>query len=163
MDPQQCREQFARHLANETELLGVLEQQLLSEHELLVANDIEKLEVASTTRQQTIARLLRIHEERGRLCRARDLSPDAAGFSALLAWCDPEGTLAAAQGDCATHAERCRAQNERNGALVTARLKRVGGMLGMISGEPATDTYKPRAAAQASAFATTGRMVSISA
>lgn len=163
MDPQECRERFARHLADETELLGTLEQQLLSEHDLLVANDIEGLECASSLRQQTIARLLRVHEERGRLCKARNLAPDASGFAALLAWCDPEGSLATAQGGCAIHAERCRAQNERNGALVTARLKRVGGMLGMISGETTPGTYQPRATARTSAFATAGRMVSISA
>ena len=163
MEPQECRDRFARHLAEETELLQTLEQQLQHEHELLVANDIEALESASTVRQQTIARLLRVHEERAGLCKMRNLPRDAAGFASLLAWCDPTGSLAGAQGLCATHAERCRAQNERNGALVLARLKRVDGMLGLITGQNALHTYQPRTTARPSPYITAGRMVSISA
>jgi flagellar biosynthesis protein FlgN len=163
MDPQECRDRFARHLAEETELLTALEQQLVHEHELLVTNDIEGLESVGTARQQTIARLLRVHDERGKLCKTRGLTSDAGGFAALLAWCDPQGSMAAAQGECATHAQRCREQNERNGALVTARLKRVGGMLGMITGESAPNTYQSRTSARSPAYASAGRMLSTSA
>lgn len=163
MEPQACREQFARHLADETDLLIALEQQLRREHELLTANDIEGLENASGTRQQTVARLLRLDDERRGLCRVRNLAQDTGGLAALLAWCDPTGSLATAQARCATHAQRCREQNERNGALVTARLNRVSGMLGMIAGDNPARTYQPRLGARAPAFPTAGRMVSTSA
>lgn len=164
MEPQACREQFARYLSDETELLISLEQQLHSEHELLVANDIEGLEKASGMRQQTVARLLRLDEERRGLCRVRRLAPDAAGLAALLAWCDPAGSLATAQALCTTHAERCRDQNERNGALVTARLNRISGMLGMLEGSNPASTYQPRSSgARAPALQPAGRMVSTSA
>jgi flagellar biosynthesis/type III secretory pathway chaperone len=162
LDPKDCRERFARHLADETALLKLLEEQLHREHELLAANDIEELEMAGVARQQSVARLLRVHDERSNLCRARNLAPDEKGFAALLSWCDPEGSLAAAQAECATHARRCREQNERNGALVTARLNRVGGMLGMIAGEPAAGTYQSRTSTRTATFAA-GRMLSTSA
>jgi flagellar biosynthesis/type III secretory pathway chaperone len=69
--------------------------------------------------------------------------------------------LAGSLRDCAQLAERCRAQNERNGLLVNARLNRIGGMLDMLS-DPAGDaTYRPRAGRYAAAPA--GRMVSVSA
>ena len=165
MEPQACREQFARHLADETALLISLEQQLQHEHGLLATNDIDGLEKASGTRQQTVARLLRVDDERRGLCRVRKLPPDAKGLAALLAWCDPTGSLADAQAQCTTHAQRCREQNERNGALVTARLNRVGGMLDMIAGDNPANTYQPRAGVRAAtAFQQpTGRMVSTSA
>jgi flagellar biosynthesis protein FlgN len=164
MEPQTCREQFARYLSDETELLIGLEQQLQREHEFLAANDIEGLESASGMRQQTVARLLRLDEERRGLCRVRNLSSDAAGLAQLLAWCDPAGSLAAAQALCTTHAQRCRDQNERNGALVTARLNRVSGMLGMMEGTNPASTYQPRnSAARAPAYQPSGRMVSTSA
>lgn len=163
MEPQDCRERFARHLADETGLLTALEQQLQHEHELLASNDIDGLASASSARQQTVARLLGLHEERGNLCRARNLTPDGKGLAALLAWCDPTGSLADAQARCAVHAQRCREQNERNGALVTARLNRVGGMLGMIAGGNGAGTYQPGAGMRASAFPATGRMLSASA
>jgi len=163
LEPHACRERFARHLADETELLIVLEQQLLREHEMLVEDDIEGLESAGGLRQQTVARLLRVHDERRELCRARNLDADDGGFATLLAWCDPQGSLASAQERCALHAQRCRRQNEHNGALVNARLKRVSGMLGMLGGPNAARTYQPRTAGRASAFATAGRMVSTQA
>jgi flagellar biosynthesis/type III secretory pathway chaperone len=164
MEPQACREQFARHLSDETDLLIGLEQLLQREHELLSANDIEGLEQAGAVRQQTVARLLRLDEERRGLCRVRKLPADAAGLAQLLAWCDPTGSLAAAQALCATHAERCRDQNERNGALVTARLNRISGMLGMLEGSNPASTYQPRnSGVRASTYKPAGRMVSTSA
>jgi flagellar biosynthesis/type III secretory pathway chaperone len=163
LDPSDCRDQFARHLAEEVALLKVLEEQLRGEHALLVANDVEGLEQAGAARQESVARLLRIHDARNRLCRARQLATDPQGLAALLAWCDPEGSLAGAQAECAMQARRCREQNERNGALVTARLNRVGSMLGMICGEPASETYQSRAAVRAVALASAGRMLSTSA
>lgn len=153
---------MARHLADETSLLRLIEEQLRREHALLVANDIEGLDEAGVERQKAVARLLRVHDERGNLCRRRKLVPDEKGFAALLAWCDPEGSLRDAQAACAAQAHSCREQNERNGALVTARLNRVGGMLGMIAGEPVSGTYQSRVSARAPAF-TAGRMLSTSA
>jgi flagellar biosynthesis/type III secretory pathway chaperone len=163
LDPADCRDQFARQLAEETALLKVLEEQLRGEHALLVANDVEGLEHAGAARRESVARLLRIHDARNRLCRARRLAPDAQGLAALLAWCDPEGSLARAQAEGAMHARRCREQNERNGALVAARLNRIGSMLGMIAGQPDRETYRPHAAVRAVALAAAGRMLSTSA
>jgi flagellar biosynthesis/type III secretory pathway chaperone len=148
-------------LSDEATLLAQLEQQLLHEHQHLAANDVESLENAGGARQQTLAKLLRIDDERNVLCRQLGYGAGHTGLAALLAWCDPRGTLAAAQGDCAQLAQRCRTQNERNGALVTARLGRVTGMLDMLSDNNASRTYDSRLARNAAAPA--GRLVSISA
>lgn len=153
--------QLSRLLSEETRLLGELEQQLAKEHEFLAANDVDSLERAGETRQQTVAKLLRVDDERRALCRMAGQATDRVGLGALLTWCDPTGTLAAAQGEAARRAEACRAQNERNGALVTARLTRVAGMLDMISNNSTARTYEPGATRNAPAPA--GRLVSVSA
>jgi flagellar biosynthesis protein FlgN len=164
MQPQACREKFARHLADEILLLEVLEQQLKHEYELLAANDVEGLDKASGARQQTVAQLLRLDDERRSLCRVLNRAPDRDGLAALLAWCDPQGSLAAPQAECATRAQRCRDQNDRNGALVSARLTRVSGMLGMINGSDAkSNTYQPHSAARSTGSQPVSRMVSTSA
>ena len=133
-----------------------------TEHELLAANDVEGLDAAGSARQDTVTRLLRIDDDRRNLCRMTGRGTDQVALGQMLAWCDPQGTLATAQADCAVRAQRCREQNERNGALVSARLSRVAGMLDMLSGNLAEKTYAPRAGTHA-APVPTGRMVSISA
>lgn len=161
MQADACRAQFARILTDEAGLLTTLEEQLRHEHELLAANDVEGLESASNARQDTVAKLLRIDDERRGLARLLGQNPDQVGLAALLAWCDPQGTLAGIQGECAERAQRCRDQNERNGALVTARLTRITGMLDMLADNTASRTYAPHASARTAAAS--GRMLSITA
>src|SRR5688500_4818951 len=161
MDQPTCRTRLARLLADETALLTQLAQQLQQEHEHLAANDVERLEQAGETRQQTIVKLLRLEDDRRALCRQLGRDMDRNGLALLLAWCDPEGTTAAAQATCTELAGRCRTQNERNGALVTARLPRVTGMLDMLGDSATPRTYDQRFARAAAVPA--GRMVSVSA
>jgi flagellar biosynthesis/type III secretory pathway chaperone len=161
VDQHACRAQLARLLTDESALLTQLDRQLLAEHDLLKSNDVDGLEAAGSARQETIAKLLRIEDERRSLCRMLGRGNDKAGLAALFAWCDPQGSLAGPQSTCAQLAERCRAQNERNGALVTARLKRVTGMLDMLADNTSTRTYQPGASRYAAPQA--GRMLSISA
>jgi flagellar biosynthesis/type III secretory pathway chaperone len=88
---------------------------------------------------------------------------DAAGVNGLLAWCDPAGSLAQMYTLCAEAAARCRDQNDRNGALVMARLNRVNSMLGMlnISGNDARTYGNPKPHAQGRDRA--GRLVAVTA
>ena len=144
MDRETCRIRLARLLTEENALLATLTQQLKQEHELLAGNDVDGLEKASGTRQQTIAKLLRLEDERQGLCRQLGRNADRSGMAALLAWCDPAGTLAPAQSECASLAGACRAQNERNGALVAARLMRASSMLDLLTGNNAPRTYDQR-------------------
>ena len=161
MDQSTCRARLARLLAEETAALSQLEQQLQHEHELLATNDVEGLEQAGECRQQTIGKLLRLEDDRRALCRQLGHDLDRDGLALLFTWCDSQGTLAAAQAACTELAGRCRKQNERNGALVTARLTRVTGMLDMLGDNAAPRTYDQRFARAAAVPA--GRMVSVSA
>jgi flagellar biosynthesis/type III secretory pathway chaperone len=147
MDAAVCRSQLERLLRDETSLLALLEQQLESEYGLLKSNDITGLDQAGAARQDTVLRLLRVDDERRQLARLQGKGDDQFAMAALLQWCDPQGSLAGHYGQCATQAQRCRDQNMRNGALVTARLARVSDTLRQITSVPNTArTYSPNPA-----------------
>jgi flagellar biosynthesis/type III secretory pathway chaperone len=165
MEPQACHAQLAHLLTDEQALLALLTQQLQREHELLTANDVEGLELAADARQSSVAKLLRLDDERRNLCRLLGQSADQTGLGALLQWCDPTGSLQPAHGEISRLAQRCREQNDRNGMLVNARLSRVSGMLDMLNGgsAPSGKTYESRGIQRGPAKPQAGRMVSVSA
>lgn len=134
MDPRICREHLERLLIEEAATLARLEGLLEKEHEFITSNDVDALEKAGEDRQSCITALIAIEDERRSLCRMMNVSPDHAGVDKLLQWCDPSRQLLNHRLACAQRATQCRALNDRNGALVTARLKRVEGMLGVITG-----------------------------
>lgn len=159
LDAGGCRETLARLMADETRLLVRLENLLDNEHACLNDNDIDGLERVGAERQTCMGELVRLEEERTSLCRMSGQSPDLKGLERLIQWCDPNGTLKTHWERCATHATRCRERNDRNGLVVAARLKRVEGMLDIITGrdkKPATYTAQGNAYAQTS---NVGRMV----
>lgn len=134
-----CREQLDKLIAAETEVLARLEDLLDKEHEIIRDNEIDALDRAGDARQACIVELARIQDERRSLCRMMDVPTDPQGIERLLQWCDPSNDLQRRWAACADRALRCRNSNERNGALVSARLKRVEGLLGVITGRPASN------------------------
>lgn len=132
MDSGLCRESLATLLSQEVSSLNELAGLLDREHALLVANDVDSLEQAMQDRQVVVGRLLGIENERRSLCRAHGKSADPAGLAELIAWCDPSGSLKARFEESTQGAARCRTLNDRNGALVFARMKRVESLLGAL-------------------------------
>jgi flagellar biosynthesis protein FlgN len=146
VDPALCRDTLAALLTQEVASLNELADLLGREYALLVANDVDTLEKAMQDRQIVVGRLLQIEEERRSLCRAHGKSTDVAGLEQLFAWCDPRGTLKSHMLNSVQGAIRCRTLNDKNGALVIARMKRVEGLLGALTGQrPETPaTYGPK-------------------
>jgi flagellar biosynthesis protein FlgN len=134
LDPNVCREHLERLLAEEVSVLARLATLLDHEHELLLANDADELDNAGEARQTCVGELLRIEDERRSLCRMMNVPADAAGLDRLLTWCDPSQNLKRRWAACAEHAASCRQRNDRNGALVSARLKKVEGLLDVLTG-----------------------------
>jgi flagellar biosynthesis protein FlgN len=134
VDPGVCREHLEKLLAEETGALTQLETLLAREHELLIANDVDELERAGDARQACVGILVRVEDERRTLCRMMNVPADKTGLEKLLAWCDPSRTLHRRWAACGELAARCRDLNDRNGALVTARLKKTEGMLDVLTG-----------------------------
>lgn len=145
MDPGVCREHLTTLLREETALLAELEELLRRESGILETSDIQALETTTRARQERVGALARIEEQRRSLCALHGFSADRAGLEGLMAWCDSQGTLLPRLRECAERAVRCRDLNDRNGIVVAAKLKRVEGMLGALTGRPTRfDTYGPR-------------------
>ena len=161
MDQAQCREKLGRLISEEATGLNELATLLDREHGFLEANDVVSLEGATRERQRCVARMFRVDEERRALCRDMGRPLDLAGLEDPIRWCDPKGTLAGRWAECSDAAGRCRNLNDRNGALVAARLKHVQARLGtLIQSRRETVTYGPRGAySQASS----GRVVATEA
>jgi flagellar biosynthesis/type III secretory pathway chaperone len=121
-------------LVEEASTLGRLEELLEKEYSHLESNDIDELERTGEARQSAIMALVAIEDERRSLCRAMNVSADAIGLEKLLNWCDPSREMKVRWAACAERAGRCRNLNDRNGTVVAARLKRVEGMLDVITG-----------------------------
>jgi len=134
MDSNVCREHLEKLLTEEVSALAQLEESLGREHALLVDNNIDELDRAGELRQSCVATLIRIEDERRNLCCMLNVPADMHGLEQLLTWCDPTRGLRQRWAECAERATRCRNSNERNGALVSARLKRVEGLLDTLTG-----------------------------
>ena len=157
MDSDLCREHLAALLAEEVAALADLEKLLQQEHEMLVANDVDALERTSQERQERVGALVRLETERQSLCRMHGYSADLSGLEQLIAWCDPAGTLVSSWSVCAEKAARCRELNDRNGALVAARMKRVESLLSVLTSRSRqVATYDSQGAFS---YARTGRML----
>jgi flagella synthesis protein FlgN len=144
MDPDVCREHLSEVLIDEAALLAELEYLLEREYTVLGSKDVAVLESTVQARQERVGALARIEEQRRSLCSMHGYSPDLSGLEDLLVWCDPRGSLVSRLRECARRAANCRDLNDRNGTLVAAKLKRVEGLLGALTGRPdKADTYSP--------------------
>jgi flagellar biosynthesis protein FlgN len=159
ISPSQCRDAVARILAEEIAALKQLATQLQNEHTHLASNDIDSLETASAARQDSVARLIKLGDERRDLCRMLGRSADLAGQAALLAWCDAQGSLAPVLAEHAERSGACREQNDRNGALVGARMARISNMLGLLNGPAAAPAVYGRSGARTAPQPAAGRLV----
>jgi flagella synthesis protein FlgN len=147
MDQAKCRERLARLICDESSALSELAVLLDREHGYLEANDVVSLEGAARERQRCVARIYRVDEERRALCQDMGHTLDLAGLEQLIRWCDPKGTLAGDWAECSASAGKCRQLNDRNGALVAARLTHVQARLGtLIESRREAVTYGPRGA-----------------
>jgi flagellar biosynthesis/type III secretory pathway chaperone len=145
MDPQTCRAKLGRLIQEETTALGELAVLLEREFTHLKDSDVEALGGAMRERQQCVLRILKVDDERRELCRALGRPFDLKGLEALIAWCDPQGTLKPAWAACTAAATQCRGLNDRNSAMAGARLQSVQSRLGLlIEGRRETVTYGPR-------------------
>jgi len=147
MDPGKCLEQLGRLIVAESQALEELSALLDREHGHLHGNDVVSLEGETRERQRCVARIFKVDEERRSLCREQGYSVDLHGLESLIRWCDPKGTLASGWEKCSAAAAKCRMLNDRNGALVSARLKHVQARLGaLIDSRREAVTYGPRGA-----------------
>jgi flagellar biosynthesis/type III secretory pathway chaperone len=142
LDRDVCREHLGEVLAEEAALLAELRSLLEREYEVLGTKDAIAVEKTVLARQERVGALARVEEHRRALCSLHGFSADHAGLERLMVWCDPQGSLVSRLRECAKTAGECRDLNERNGTMVSAKLKRVEGLLGALTGRTTSaDTY----------------------
>jgi len=159
LEREACRRELGTILAEEETALGELARFLEREHAHLSANEVEALEGVIRERQRTLGRVVRSDEQRAALCLALGHTPDARGVAQVLRWCDTDGSLAIAWSRCRAAAASCRALNDRNSALASARLRHVQARLAVLfTGRGEAVAYGPRGAY---APASVGRVVKV--
>jgi flagellar biosynthesis/type III secretory pathway chaperone len=159
MHPQACRQELGTILTEEAAALAELASFLDREHSYLSAQEVGALEAAIRDRQRTVGRVVRADERRAALCRQLGQAPDARGVAELLRWCDTDGSLAAVWARCRAAAAHCRALNDRNSALASARLRHVQARLAaLFSGRGEAVAYGPGGSY---ALASVGRVVKV--
>jgi flagellar biosynthesis/type III secretory pathway chaperone len=123
-------------LDDEQQLLLQLERLLESEKAILLRDESpEQLEAACKSRQDCMIALMRLQAERQNLLHLNGFSSDNAGLAGLINACDPERVLPPQWAECADLARRCRDLNDHNGALVASRMRRIKGMLEVLTGK----------------------------
>lgn len=163
MDALLCRDHLQQLLSEEARALNELEALLEKEHSFIVDNNIEALDSTGAERDVCIGALLKIDAERLSLCRSNGRSGDKAGLISLIHWCDDSGNLNRRWKDNTDIIRHTRMLNDRNGALVNNRLKRVEGMLDTLNGPQTRDSKVYTAKGNAYQQAQSGQVCNIQA
>jgi flagellar biosynthesis protein FlgN len=141
MDPTLVAEHMRSLLGEEAVLLSQLEALLDRETDALKADDLLEIEHIGRERHRCIEALMRIDSERRVACRMLGLADDHGQFERLLDHCDASGSLKSRWQAGLEIAARCKDRNDRNGAVVAAKLRRVEALLMTVRG--GQDTVAP--------------------
>jgi flagellar biosynthesis/type III secretory pathway chaperone len=132
---------IGRILGDEKLLLGELERLLDEERTVLRAADPAEVERASARRQRCVEALARLDTERSDACRLLSFGAGRAGFEKLLDALGPTAGLRERWHANLEVARRCREVNDRNGALVSAKLNFVQQQLSVLRGSAPPPVY----------------------
>jgi len=128
------RQLASRLIADERALLERFEQLLDREAAALRTDDVTTIEAAGADRQACSSELLRLDEERRSACHMLGFGDGRDAFERLLDTCDPSGDLSRRWRSSREVLLRCKELNDRNGAVVTAKLRRVEALLVTLRG-----------------------------
>jgi len=135
---------LSRILAEERRLLGELESVLQRETEILRGDDAQAIERIGDSRHGYINTLSRLDAERADTCRMLSFGNGPNGLARLYEWADPSEGLRQDWNSNLELARRCKALNDRNGAIVLAKLGRVQQLLGKLRGTGPAPVYSAR-------------------
>ena len=141
IQPEQIRLHLERVLGEESVLLAELEQVLAAESDVVRGNDPDAIEHIGANRQRCVARLVQLDGERSSACRMLSFGSGREAFERLIAWCDPAHSLRVRWQANLERAHRCRNLNDRNGAVVMARMGQVQQRLAALRGDVPAPVY----------------------
>jgi flagellar biosynthesis/type III secretory pathway chaperone len=144
------QQHLSRILAEEAQLLAELESVLERETDILRGDDALAIQRIGSNRHHCVDALSRLGLERTETGRMLSFGSDRAGLEKLFEWADPSQKLRAKWSANLELARLCKATNDRNGAIVAAKLDRVQKLLGHLRGANQTPVYNSRASRYAS-------------
>jgi flagellar biosynthesis/type III secretory pathway chaperone len=140
----EIHQHLSRILAEEGRLLGELESVLREETEVLRGEDAQAIERIGDNRHRYIDTLSKLDAERADTCRMLSFGTDRGALHRLFEWADPSTGLRDRWSSNLELARRCKAINDQNGAIVTAKLGRVQQLLGKLRGSTPPPVYTAR-------------------
>lgn len=135
---------LVRVLAEEGRLLGEFEGVLHQETDILRGDDAEAIARIGNNRHGYVDSLSRLDAERNSTCRMLSFGSGPGAMIRLLEWADPSGELKVRWSQNLDLARRCKVINDRNGAIVSAKLGRVQQLLGKLRGSTPVPIYSAR-------------------
>jgi flagellar biosynthesis/type III secretory pathway chaperone len=144
------QQHLSRILAEEAQLLAELESVLERETAIVRGDDAEAIQRIGSNRHHCVDALSRLGVERTQTSRMLSFGTDLTGLEKLFDWADPSQRLRAKWTVNLELARRCKAINDRNGAIVAAKLNRVQKLLGHLRGANQAPVYNSRASRYAS-------------
>ena len=139
------QQQLGRLLAEESQLLVELQVVLEQETKILCGEDSDAIARIGSNRHRCVDRLSQLGIERLDTSRMLSFGVDRTGLSKLHDWADPSRKLRASWVSNLELARRCKALNDKNGAIVAAKLGRVQKLLGHLRGSVAPPVYNAKA------------------
>lgn len=135
---------LSRILAEESQLLAELRVVLEQETDVLRGDDAEAIQSIGTNRHRCVDRLSQLGVERNDASRMLSFGTDRTGLEKMFAWADPTSALRAKWLANVELAKGCKAINDKNGAIVAAKLSRVQQLLGKLRGSSPSPVYGPK-------------------
>lgn len=134
-----------RQLADAISLSQVLEDEL----EALTKADADGIARITDHKNQLMLALDQLGREQTDLLASIRASADTSSRSAILAWCSPDGALAAQWDEVTERLSECNQKNQRNGLLVQKRLTHVRRALNILdNAQPEAGEYGPDGATE---------------
>jgi flagellar biosynthesis/type III secretory pathway chaperone len=138
------QQQLGRILAEESQLLIELQTVLEQETKILCGEDSEAIARIGSNRHRCVDRLSQLGIERLDASRMLSFGTDRIGLEKLHDWADPSRRLRTSWSSNLELARRCKALNDKNGAIVAAKLGRVQKLLGHLRGSTAPPVYSAK-------------------
>lgn len=137
---------LGRILSEEAQLLTELHSVLLQETAIVSGDDADAIERIGSNRHRCVDGLSRLAAERSDTGRMLSFGSDGAGLAQLFDWADPTTALRTKWTTNLDLARQCKRVNDRNGAIVAAKLDRVQKLLGELRGSTPPPVYSAKGA-----------------
>ncbi len=145
LDRADVRRHLEQMLTEESGLLATLQSVLETETAIVSGEDAAAIANIGSNRQRCVDRLFQLGQERSQTSHMLSFGSDPAGLEHMFEWADPSRQLRNRWSVNLELARCCKALNDRNGAIVAAKLDHVQQLLQKLRGTATPAVYSARA------------------